>query len=326
VSWSRRLGIATALLVLVGGSIALAGEALNAIPRARALVPVPPVPTLVAGSDDLTRADAIELRVSRPSGMRADQRYVVRIYSGEKLVRERDLPSADLFAMERIPLERGENQFAATIAGSGGESPRSTSITIVRDDVAPVIEVTAPEGAVYGADVVLAGRTEPGATLELTEEPGGRAVDAVVGGDGRFRAPVELSIGENAFSLHSVDPAGNASRKRVVIVRAQSTATVVLSVSDQDLTAAELPARVTLRAVVRDQAGRTIDGANVTFGLSPPNQTTRTFQVVAENGVAAWPGIDIEAVPSTRGIWLATVLVTLDSGVELRDDEVFSVE
>ncbi len=321
------MGIAGALLILVGGSIALAGEAINAIPAARALVPVPPAPALIARSDDLTRAAEVELRLFRPAGLRADQRYVVRIYSGAELLRERDLPAADSFAMERVPLGQGVNALAATIAGAGGESPRSPSITIVRDDMAPVIEITAPDpGAVYSAEVVLAGRTEPGASLDLTQEPSGRSLDAAVDADGRFRAPVELSLGDNAFALHSVDPAGNSSRKRVVIVRAQSTATVVLTVSDQTLTPAQLPTRVTLRAVVRDQAGRLIDGANVTFGLSPPNQTTRTFQVVAEEGVAAWPGIDIEAVPSTRGIWLATVLVTLDSGVELRDDESFRVE
>ena len=326
VSWSRRVGIASALLLLVGSSIALAGGALNAIPRPRALVPVPPVPALLAASDELTRAEAIDVHVWRPSGLRADQRYVVRIYAGEELVRERDLPSAEHFVLENVPLRRGVNALSATLAGSGGEGLRSTPIIILRDDVAPVIEITAPDGAVFGAEVVLAGRTEPGADLTLTREPSGRELDAFIGADGRFRASVELSMGENAFSLHSVDPAGNEGRKRVVIVRGQSTASVVLTVSDQELSAAELPQRITLRAAVRDELGRPIDGVNVTFGLSPPNQTTRTLQLVTEGGVATWPGIDLEAVPSTRGTWLATVLVTLESGLELRDDESISVE
>ena len=320
------MGIASALLLLVGGSIALAGGALNVIPRPRALVPVPPVPVLMASSAGLTRADEIDLQLSRPSGLRADQRYVVRIYAGDELIRERELPAAERFTLEKVPLRRGANALSATLAGAGGEGPRSTPITVIRDDVAPVIEVTAPDGAVFGPEVVLAGRTEPGADLTLTREPSGRELDAFIGADGRFTAPVELSMGENAFSLHSVDPAGNAGRKRVVIVRGQSTASVVLTVSDQDISAAELPQRVTLRATVRDEQGRPIDGANVTFGLSPPNQTTRTLLLVTEDGVATWPGIDLEAVPSTRGIWLATVSVTLEGGVELRDDESISVE
>ena len=320
------MGIASALLLLVGGSIALAGEALNAIPRPRALVPVPPVPALLAWSDGLTRAEEIDLHVSRPSDLRADQRYVVRIYAGDELVRERDLPSAEQFALENVPLRRGANALSATLAGAGGESPRSTSITVIRDDVAPVIEITAPDDTVFSAEVVLAGRTEPGADLTLTREPSGRELDAFIGPDGRFRASLELSIGENTFSLHSVDPAGNAGGRRVVIVRGQSTASVVLTVSDQEISAAELPQRVTLRATVRDELGRPIEGANVTFGLSPPNQTTRTLQLVTEGGVATWPGIDLEAVPSTRGTWLATVLVTLETGMELRDDESISVE
>ena len=320
------MGIASALLLLVGGSIALAGGALDAIPRPRALVPVPPVPLLLASSDQLTRAEMIDLQLSRPSGMRADQRYVVRIYAGDELIRERGLPSAEQFVLENVPLRRGANALSAALAGMGGESPRSTPITIIRDDVAPVIEILAPDGAVFSAEVVLAGRTEPGAGLTLTREPSGRELDTFIDADGRFTAPVELSMGDNAFSLHSVDPAGNEGRKRVVIVRGQSTASVALTVSDQEIAAAELPQRVTLRATVRDELGRPIDGANVTFGLSPPNQTTRTLQLVTEDGVATWPGIDLEAVPSARGTWLVTVSVTLDSGVELRDDESISVE
>ena len=83
---------------------------------------------------------------------------------------------------------------------------------------------------------------------------------------------------------------------------------------------------MTLRAVVHDETGRPIDGAQVAFGLSPPRQSTRTFQVVADQGVAVWPGIDLEAVASNRGRWLATVLVTLASGAELRDDAQFTIE
>jgi hypothetical protein len=151
-------------------------------------------------------------------------------------------------------------------------------------------------------------------------------MDSSVASSGRFTGTVELSAGQNAFELRSEDAAGNVGRKRVVIVRGESTATVVLAVSDPSISFAELPRRVSLRALVRDDEGRPLEGAEVTFGLSPPSQTTRTFQVAVEEGVAVWQGIDLERVAGNRGTWLATVLVTLPSGAELRDDEQFVIE
>src|SRR3954447_23587287 len=61
VSWSRRVGIAGALLLLVGGSIAFASQTL---PKGNDVVfgaPAPPPLTVLPPSPDVTRASSVDL-------------------------------------------------------------------------------------------------------------------------------------------------------------------------------------------------------------------------------------------------------------------------
>src|SRR5688572_20235400 len=105
VSWSRRAGLAAALVLLVGGAVAFAGQALDdggqGPPAATA--PPPPALTLLAPTAAITRGAGTDLVAIRPQGLRADQRYAVRVYVNGAQVRERELPASETFELKDIP-------------------------------------------------------------------------------------------------------------------------------------------------------------------------------------------------------------------------------
>jgi hypothetical protein len=200
-------------------------------------------------------------------------------------------------------------------------------VTVVRDDVAPQINVTQPDGrsAVYTDSEQLRGRTEPGATVTITDARSSKEVDTTVHEDGRFSAVVPLRLGANQFILRSADPAGNHSTTRVTITRAASDARLTLTVSPEEVARSELPVTISMAATVRDETGRLVDGAAITFSVSPPDSSTVTYRVTTAGGRARWNDLTLESGDSS-GVWLVTVLATLPSGAELREDGSFSLE
>lgn len=260
--------------------------------------------------------------MTRPTGLPSDTDYVVRIYINDDLVRERPLPLQEQFMLTGVPLVEGENEISAALASGATEGARGPSLTIVRDTTAPVIRVTRPEpgATVYVASETLRGRTEAGATLTVTDSAG-REIETSVEADGRFEATLELDLGPNAVTLFSRDLAGNDASTRVTFTHIESLASLTLVVSARQLKASELPERLEATAIIADERGRSVDGAEVTFSLSPPNATTMTYRTTSEGGRARWPSLEIRSVDSPLGTWLVTVLAVLPSGTELRDDE-----
>jgi hypothetical protein len=93
---------------------------------------------------------------------------------------------------------------------------------------------------------------------------------------------------------------------------------VSLTLSANELAAADLPESIDVVATVRDEHGDASDGAEVTFGLSPPNRGTTTYRATTSDGTAVWDDLLISGDQRATGEWLITVLVTLESGEELR--------
>jgi glucodextranase-like protein len=282
-----------------------------------------PVPALIAPAADLTRASSTQLSVALPEGLVADTTYVLRIYVNDALVSERPAPAQGRFNVGGIPLEEGSNEIRAALAAGGREGDRSAPVTITRDHIAPVIRISRPMagGTIYSATETLRGRTEAGATLEVVVEAATtETIEATTSADGRFEAPLTLSMGENAFVLRSEDLAGNRSSTRLVVTRAVSLASIVISVSASELTTAELPATVAVVAQIRDELGAESEGADVIFSVSPPNRGTTTYRTVSSGGVARWPELVISGDQRAAGAWLVTVLARLPSGEELRGD------
>ncbi len=329
VSWSRRIGIAAALVLLVGGAVAFAGQAFDNGPGRRppASAPPPPALTLLAPAEPVTRRASAELIAVRPQNLRADQAYRVRVYVNGAQVIERELPASESFALPDIPLVQGPNLIGATLVGDGGESQRSSEVTILRDDEQPEIRITQPAGraTAYSDTVLLRGRTEPGASLSITRAGSGSEIESTVGDDGRFSATLDLNVGSNAFVIRSADVAGNQATERMNVTRAESAARLTLSIQPELIEAAALPATVILTATVRDEVGDLVDGAEVTFGVSPPTSSTTTYRLTTVNGRARWSNLTLTP-GDAAGTWLVTVSATLPSGVELRQDGSFSLE
>src|SRR3954470_5660703 len=324
VSWSRRVGIAGALLLLVGGSIAFASQTL---PKGNTDVvggaPAPPPPAVPPPSPDVTRASSVDLIAVAPQNLRPDQSYEVRIFVNGQPIGRMDLPNDDQFELSKGPLDEGLNTVQTTLVGSGGESVRSAPVTLTRDDVAPTITIVQPTTAVYTNDVTLVGKTEPGADIEITDASG-RPVESSIGADGRFAADLTLDVGSNELILRSTDDAGNETTRHVSIERASSAASIDLTVTPTTIVAADLPATVQLTVTVRDEHGRLLDGQQVIFGVSPPDRATMTYGATTLNGRAKFSDLTIDSGYAT-GAWLVTALATLPSGIELRDDASFSL-
>jgi hypothetical protein len=317
------------LLVLAGGAIVFAGGALNA-PGSQgpgsSSAPLP-APQIVAPEQLLTRADSIDLTLLRPTGLDAARDYMLRITVNGATERERRLPAQEQFVVAGVALAEGENSIRAAIVGDAGEGATSPAIIVTRDTTAPVIRVTRPEPGttVYSATFSLRGRTEAGATLDVVDVATGATLATSVEADGRFATELTLALGDNALLLSSRDAAGNAASTNIVINRADSLAALTLTVSDDRLKSEDLPQRLVATVHIQDERGQPVDGAQVTFSVSPPNATTITYRTTSVAGQAEWPELDIASADDPLGSWLVTVLVELPSGTELRANKSVSV-
>lgn len=321
--------MAVALLVLAGGAIVFAGGALNApggnAPGSSA-VPLP-APQILAPEQPLTRKSTTDLTLLRPTGLDPSTDYTLRITVNGATERERPLPDQEQFIVVGIALVEGENTIRAALVGNGGVGPSSPAITIARDTTPPVIRVTRPEpgATVYSESFSLRGRTEAGASLTVVDAATGSELDTSIEADGRFSTQLTLALGDNQLLMSSRDAAGNTASTRLVIARAESLAALTLTVSDDRLKAVELPQRLVATAHIQDERGQPVDGAAVTFSVSPPNATTITYRTTSVAGQAVWPELDIASADDPLGSWLVTVLVELPSGMELRANKSISV-
>jgi hypothetical protein len=329
VSWSRRVGLAVALLVIAGGAIVFAGGGLNGPgdgqPNASS-APLP-APQILAPEQSLTRDATMDLTLLRPIGLDADDEYRVRITVNGDTERERPLPDQEQFVIAGIALAEGENSIRAALVGETGVGASSPAIIVTRDTTAPVIRVTKPEpGAiVYSETFSMRGRTEAGATLSVVDVASGSDIGTSVDADGRFTTELTLVVGDNELLLSSRDLAGNSASTHLVIHRANSLAALTLTVSNDRLKAEDLPQRLVATAHIQDERGQPVDGAAVTFSVSPPNATTITYRTTSVDGQAEWPELDIASADDPLGSWLVTVLVELPSGMELRANKSVNV-
>jgi hypothetical protein len=332
VGWSRRIGVAGAFVLLIGAGIAFASGTLdNRDPGAeeplRSTGSAFAAPTLLAPEAALTSSATVDIHGLLPADRGRAGADRLRVYVNDRLARERPLPAEERFRVNEIPLDEGVNEIRAALLGDGREGELSTPISIVRDSTPPSIRIARPESGAtaYGATETVRGRTEPGASLTISAEGSTNPLAAAVTDDGRFEGTLHLEMGENMFVLRSEDLAGNRSSTRLVVTRATSLSSIILTVSVDQVELADLPATLDVVALVRDELGRASDGADVTFGLSPPNRGTTTYRAVTAGGEARWPGMIVAGDARAVGTWLVTVLAVLPSGEELRGDASFSV-
>lgn len=315
------------MVLLVGGSIAFASQSIQRGSQQSQIDPGPPAPpplTILPPTSSVTRADTIDLSAMAPQNLRSDQHYSVRIFVNGQQSSRMDLPDQQPFTLRNVPLAEGPNSISTTLVGAGGESVQSAAATVTRDDIAPAIKVLEPTETVYTDSETLIGTTEPGADIQITDG-GGHEIESSIDADGRFSATLGLHVGDNNVTLHSTDIAGNHASTTYTVVRGSSAADIELTVTPTDIYTANLPTTIDLSVDARDELGRPVeDGTSVIFGISPPNRETTTYTATINNGHARFNGVTLEA-GDTAGSWLATALVTLPSGIELRADTSFNL-
>jgi hypothetical protein len=344
LGWSRRIGVALGVLVLGAGAV-LAGQALDAPdqptgtsragpstgpmsgPNAFSDLGPPPAPALVAPAEAATTASQIDLSGSLPADLVDGGADLLRIYVNDELVRTRRVPRATPFTLRGIPLVPGENRITAALRGPGGESPRSVPILIVRDSDEPIIVISAPrpETVLTAEQVAIRGRTEPLARVSVSNVtlPGESSVEADAAG--QFEVTVLLALGSNQIVVASQDPAGNRGSARLDLVRSESAAAVVLTVSADTLLWNRLPTELDIVATVYDELGQPVEEAEVFFSISVPGLAATTYRATTINGTAAWPGVRVPRDGTTRGRGRVTAHVTLANGQQIAETASFSV-
>ncbi|HSH21703.1 MAG TPA: hypothetical protein VK992_03685 [Candidatus Caenarcaniphilales bacterium] len=304
-----------------------AGAGTGAPTSSGALAPaVPPPPTLVAPTAQLVTADVADIGGTLPAGIPRNAAYRLRIYVNDELARERPIPPRAAFNVRAIPLEQGENSIRASLVGPDGEGPHSEPVFITLDDTAPAIEVLEPDpgATVHSEDVMIVGRSETGANVTVTNQTTGRQIVSTAR-DGSFEAVFTLDLGLNDFSLEALDAAGNRSETRLRIIREETSAGVNLTLSHDQLAMEALPETITLTAYVSDDSGAPVDGADVTFSLSPPGQPTSTYRATTNAGVATWRAARVPREGAVTGRGFATVMVVLPAGRALQGSATFTI-
>lgn len=334
-TWPRRIGIALGL-VLVGGTIVLAGSgaldpgedptrspaplrsATTSPGATSSLLPSSPLPapSLEGAATAVTREREWQVTVSIPDGIPDRRRSVVLVFRNEEVVAEAPLAREKEQVIGDIPLRRGANRLSVAIRGPSGEGPRSADLVVTRDDIAPAISVLSPaSGAEVNAErVTVSGETEAGAQLTLSNATTQRTTSAAVAADGSFMSEIGLAPGTNELGLRATDAAGNVATTQLTVIRGEGVAEARLTLSETDFAVRRLPGAISLRVLVVDAQGATVDGAEVVFSLSPPGLPTTTYSTVTTRGEASWLDVLMPRDGATAGEGFATARVTLADG------------
>jgi hypothetical protein len=345
VSWSRRLGIVGALL-LAGVSVVFAGQALQspatdspsatlptsrpgaaatATPAQPALLPA--APRLEPPAEEVVSVAEVDIAGRLAEELPRDGRYRLRIYVNGELVRDRRLPRRDAFTLPAVPLAEGANSITIAVSGPAGESLHSAPIEIELDSEPPPVRLSEPQaGVVYAAETTVRGTSEPGATLTVSNRASRASATLVVPDDGRFEVGLALAQGRNDILVEARDRAGNTNRASVAVERRDGQASVRLSLTRRSIGLAALPATMTIRVRVLDQAGQPVDGAEVTLTFSPPGLPTITHVDTSRDGAVTWAGVRIARDGAQRGQGLVAVLVVMPDGTSLQESEFFTIE
>ncbi|OTG79942.1 hypothetical protein B9T33_10510 [Acinetobacter sp. ANC 5054] len=110
-----------------------------------------------------------------------------------------------------IPAPAAEGTYTATAKDPAGNTGSATAD--LDDTVAPKVEALEVDANTDGTATVT-GKTEPGATVEITT-PDGQKIPAIVDADGQFSAIVPAPAAEGTYTATAKDPAGNAGSATV---------------------------------------------------------------------------------------------------------------
>jgi hypothetical protein len=252
----------------------------------------------------------------------------LRIYRNDQPVL--DVPvrkNGSSMQVRNIPLKNGSNAVSAVYVSPGGEGPRSNIVMLTVDDSVPRIELTAPRNhdIVDAATVTLIGVTDPAATVGVTNLTKAHTGAATADDQGRFTVAIALEPGGNDLEITSTDAAGNAGTLTITLTRGSGSRDAQLTLSNDIFRTRQLPATFDVSLLVIDANGLAVDGAPVTFSLSPPGVPTSTYSATTQAGRASWPGVSLsEGIIAGNGF--VTARVTLADGSTLQRTASFVVK
>lgn len=337
LSWVSWIGI-TGGLLLAGVLVAFAAQAL--LSRGTGQTPdasSSPSPSFVLVANvspptldapvALTRDATITISGRLLDELPAGGPYNLRLYVNDELRSETRLGRRETtFSIADVPLAEGDNTISAAIAGAVDESAHSAPVSVTRDGTAPRIQISSPAAGsiVYGETMLLTGTTEANASVKVVDRANGAQAETTAGTSGVFSVLLALQSGTNTLEVSAVDLAGNSSRKQMSVSREESQAAVTLTLSRDSFEVATLPQTISMAAQVLGPDGKPLDGAEVTFSISPPGQMTVTHDTTTENGTASWNDYPLTSDGGLTGHGLVTVLVTLPGGQTLAESAAFT--
>jgi glucodextranase-like protein len=258
-----------------------------------------------------------------PAGVAGSRGVRIRIYVNERKAKEQAVGKQTAFTVRSVPLANGNNEIRASLVGPGGESSLSNVVELLFDIVPPAVTISdPPDGTVVNAtSVTVRGTTEPGSTITIRNVTNDKSATGAVS-EGRFAIAVPLAEGQNALTIAVVDRGGNRVERQLSVMKGDGVLKVSLSLSRSLIYRTRLPGPLTASVSVLDPDARPIDGAKVTFSMSPPGLPTSTFEATTIDGTASWT-ITVPREGAMAGKGFATVLVILPDGRVVRDSQQF---
>jgi hypothetical protein len=181
---------------------------------------------------------------------------------------------------------------------------------------------------VNASAVTVRGSTEPSSSVTITNRSTGKAVTARSAAEGsatpgRFGVRVAIAGGANSLTIVVVDVAGNRSERELRVVKGDGTLDVRFGLSRTLIYRSRLPGTLGVSVKLVDRDGRPIDGAHVTFSVSPPGLPTSTFEATTTDGTASW-SVSLPKEGAIAGRGFATAMIVLPDGRTIRRTQPFT--
>ncbi len=275
----------------------------------------PNAPALTVPAESYTNQASVDLSGSVPATFAGQQDVTIRIYrqlpdQGPERLTEIPVGETPAFIVPGIELAKGRNDFTATLVSPGGESDPSAPITFILDTSKPKVTVTKPDNdaVVNGKTVTIVGKTQARSALVAKNLANNASVTGTAGDDGAFKLVLAVATGPNAIRITATDPAQNQAAVVINVNRGGGKLRAEITASRYQFFRKRLPADVTLTVEVTDPDGHPLDGATVTFQLTPPGVApiTRTLTTDGE-GRARWRTAIPKGASVGRGVAAALV-------------------
>lgn len=261
-----------------------------------------------------------------PSGAAGSSTLRLRVYVGEKQVAQVPVPATADFLVAGVPLQPGWNEISAAILEPTGEGPRSAAIKVNFDDQPPNLRIGSPkDGAkVTATAVTVSGTTQAGSAVSVHNDLTDGSATTSAGTTGSFKLSIDIGSGVNPLTVTATDPAGNETTAVVSVSHGTGALAAKLSLSEVRIAQSSLPETLVITLTVTDVGLTPVEGALVTFTLSPPGQPTSTFGAVTTNGVAKW-SVTIPKSGTTQASGFVTARAVLRDGRVITASTGFSI-